>query len=140
MTIFEGNMQRRKLRNGVKISNNFVFTQSNNHKSHNIGVQHKYNYFLRTIEEMDEFMLPLDLFLMEKFIPLLLDSLITATERELLSLPIRQGGLNIPFRRAEKSSNDYEISKTLTAQLAASIATQGKELPDENAGKLLKRT
>ena len=101
------------------------------------GVQHKYNYFLRTIEGMDEFMLPLDKLLTETFIPILLDSSITATERELFSLPIRLGGLNIPIF-AEKASNDYEISKTLTAPLAAIIATQGKELPDENAEKIIK--
>ena len=37
------------------------------------GIQHKYNYFLRTIERMDEFMLPLDRLLTEQFIPILLD-------------------------------------------------------------------
>ena len=46
-------------------------------------------------------------------------------------------GLNIPTF-AVKVSNDYEISKTLTAPLAAIIATQGKELPDENAGNIIK--
>ena len=61
----------------------------------------------------------------------------TATERELFSLPIRLGGLNIPIF-AEKASNDYEISKTLTAPLAAIIATQGKDLPDENAENIIK--
>ena len=63
--------------------------------------------------------------------------MITATERELFSLPIRLDGLNIPIF-AEKAINDYEISKTLSAPLAAIIATQGKELPDENAGKTIK--
>ena len=89
---------------------------------------------LRTIEGMDEFMLPLDRLLTEQFIPILLNSSITATERELFSLPIRLLGLNIPIF-AEKASNDYEISKMLTAPLAA---TQGKELPDENAKTFIK--
>ena len=82
-------------------------------------------------------MLPLDRLLTETFIPILLDSSISATERELFSLPIRIGGLNIPIF-AEKASNNYEISKTLTAPLAAIIATQGKELPDENAETIIK--
>ena len=68
---------------------------------------------------MDEFVLPLDRLL---------------TERELFSLPIRLGGLNIPIF-AEKASNDYEISKTLTAQLAAIIVTQGEELPRRKCWK-----
>ena len=67
----------------------------------------------------------------------LLDTSISATDRELFSLSIRLGGLNIPIF-AEKAGNDYEISKTLTAPLAAIIATQGEELPDENAGKIIK--
>ena len=70
-------------------------------------------------------MLPLDRLLNRKIYTNTTGSSISAIERELFSLPIRLGGLNIPIF-AEVSSNDYEFSKTLTVPLAAIIATHGK--------------
>ena len=101
------------------------------------GIQHKYTYFLRTIQGMEEFILPLDKVLTETFLPTLLDSAINATERELFSLPIRKGGLNVPIF-SEKASTDYETSKKLTAPLAAIIVLQGLDLPGENEQNVLR--
>ena len=44
------------------------------------GIQHKYTYFLRTIQGMEEFILPLDKVSIEAFLPTLLDSTVNATE------------------------------------------------------------
>ena len=96
------------------------------------GVQHKYTYFLRTINGMEEFIAPLDNLISDKFIPTLINSSINATDRELFSLPIRLGGLNIPIF-SEKAATAYANSRTLTGPLAAIIAIQGTELPDEAA-------
>ena len=96
------------------------------------GVQHKYTYFLRTINGMEEFIAPLDNLISDKFIPTLINSSINATDRELFSLPIRSGGLNIPIF-SEKAVTAYANSRTLTGPLAAIIAIQGTELPDEAA-------
>ena len=101
------------------------------------GEQHKFCYFLRTIQGMSQFMQPLDKLINDKFIPTLLDSSITQTERDLFSLPVRLGGLGIPIF-TEKATSDYENSKKLTAPLAAIIVLQGIELPDENSLKCIR--
>ena len=61
------------------------------------GEIHKYTYFMRTIPGMREFIKPLDKLINQKFIPNLLDSIVTEQERQLFSLPIKKGGLGIPI-------------------------------------------
>ena len=51
------------------------------------GEQHKFCYLMRTIQGMSQFMQPLDNLINDKFIPTLLGSSITQTERDLFSLP-----------------------------------------------------
>ena len=75
-------------------------------------------------------MQPLDNLINDKFIPTLLDSSITQTERDLFSFPVRLGGLGIPIF-TEKATSDYINSKMLTAPLTAIIVLQGYDLPDD---------
>ena len=93
------------------------------------GEQHRFTYFLRTIEGIEEHLKPLDDIITQTFIPAILGTTISDTERELFALPIRNGGLGI-LKLTEKAANEYEISRTITAPLVAIMAIQGDTLPD----------
>ena len=57
------------------------------------GEQHKFTYFLCTIANISENLKPLDEAIDNLFIPSLFSSEITAVERDILSLPIKDMGL-----------------------------------------------
>ena len=94
------------------------------------GEQHRFNFFLRTIPGMHLLMEPLDRIIDDKLLPALFDGPVSPSERELFSLPIREGGLGIPVF-SEKGLFDYEASTIITAPLAAVMMLQGDTLPDE---------
>ena len=93
------------------------------------GEQHRFTYFLRTIEGIEDYLMPLDDIITHTFIPAILGTTISDTERELFALPIINGGLGMQ-RLTEKAANEYEISRTITAPLVAIMAIQDDMLPD----------
>ena len=58
------------------------------------GEQHKYPYFLRTIAGISENLKPLDEAINDVFIPALFGFELSENEREILTLPIKEGGLD----------------------------------------------
>jgi hypothetical protein len=94
------------------------------------GEIHKFTYFMRTIPEMETYLEQLDDVITNRFIPTLFESLITEQDRKLFSLPIRFGGLGIPYL-IEKAQEHYSASQKMTASLVAIIVMQGNCLPDE---------
>ena len=77
------------------------------------GEQHRYTYFLRTIENMQNFLEPLDGAIFKKFLPVLFGETLSPQQKELLTLPIKYGGLGIE-ELVSKVSREYKISKTIT--------------------------
>ena len=69
------------------------------------GEQHKYTYFLRTIAGISENLKPLDEVIENVFIPALFGSEISANERDIIALPIREGGLGIKKMAANADSS-----------------------------------
>ena len=61
------------------------------------GEIHKYTYFMRTIPGMREFMKPLDDLINQKFIPNLLDLIVTEQERQLFHYPLKRVDWVYPF-------------------------------------------
>ena len=60
------------------------------------GLTHKWTYLQRTIPGVAELFQPLEDALRESLLPALLGKPINDTEREILALPVRLGGLGIP--------------------------------------------
>ena len=87
------------------------------------GVRHKWSYIMRTLDGISELLKPLERCITEKFIPSLVGKEINETERKLLSLPPRMGGLGI-INPSEISQTEYENSKVLTKQLQGFIHRQ----------------
>ena len=59
------------------------------------GEQHRFTYFMRTIPGMEAYLKPLDDVITYKLLPAILGAGVSETERQLYSLPIRDGGLSM---------------------------------------------
>ena len=93
------------------------------------GEQHKYTYFLRTIANISDNLKPLDDVIDTVFLPALFGTDISANEREILSLPIRDGGLGI--RKVSANADfSYKISSKITQPLIKQIILQSDQLPN----------
>ncbi len=104
------------------------------------GQQHKYHYFMRTIKDVGECLKPLDDVITNTFLPSIMGFNITSVEeRELLSLPIKNGGMGIEIL-ADISDVEFGRSVEITAPLAAIIAMQSGELPNREEVDLAKST
>ena len=83
-----------------------------------------YTYFSRTIADIDGNLKKLDETIENLFIPSLFGRNITENERELLSLPVKEGGLGIR-RIHQNAKQDYQTSKRITAPLISKIKATG---------------
>ena len=94
----------------------------------------KFNYFMRTIPGMEEYLDPLDSIINDQFLPALLGTTITEQERQLFKLPVKDGGLGMPVL-VEKANIDFQSSKFITAPLVAVIVSQDYNIPSKDAIK-----
>ena len=92
------------------------------------GEQHKYTYFMRTIPNIAEQLKPLEEILSNEFIPALFGSNISANERQLLTFPVKYGGLGLRIWH-EQAEEAHSISKHVTAPLQNQIKAQCTDLP-----------
>ena len=83
---------------------------------------------MRTIQDIDEYLKPLDDVISNNFLPTLLDSIVTDKERSLFQLPVRLGGLGTPIL-SEIARENFESSKKSTAPLVTIMIWQGDLLP-----------
>ena len=99
------------------------------------GEQHRFTYFLRTIEDMEQHLQPLDEVISNLFLLALFGSTVTEQEKQLFALPpIKNGGLGIS-NLAEKAAHEYEISREVNAPLIAVISIQSDDLPNVEENK-----
>ena len=102
------------------------------------GFQHKFRYFLRTIEGIEDELKPLDDMISNNLIPSITGFQLSETERELFSLPVRLGGMGLESI-ASIANDEFSMSKEITAPLAALIAIQGTTLPNPETVDQLKK-
>ena len=101
------------------------------------GEQHKYTYFLKTIAGIAENLKPLDDAITEVLIPALFGSDLTVNEREILTLPIKNGGLGLR-KVVDYADISYEASISINQPLITQILTQSDDLPEVNKVKEVK--
>ena len=88
------------------------------------GFKSKLTYFICTIPDISELLLPLEHITRQKLIPAITGGQICSdNERILLSLPKRYGGLNIPIFQ-ETAKSEYENCRIITRQLTNLIINQ----------------
>jgi len=93
------------------------------------GMQHKFRYFLRTIEGIQEQLKPLDDVITNILVPAICGFKASEAGRSLLSLPVKAGGLGIGIVN-EDADEEYRRSKAITGPLATIIALQGDNMPN----------
>ena len=92
---------------------------------------------MRTMQDIDEHLKPLDDVISNNFLPTLLDSIVTENERSLFQLPVQLGRFGIPIL-SEIAREHFESSKKITAPLVTIMILQGDTLPDDSYVKTLK--
>ena len=94
------------------------FSKSHPHAAYSAfthGFRHKFTYFMRTME-LGNFMGPLDELISNEFIPSLFGGQISPSERKLISLPVKYGGMGIPIL-TELDRKEYSTSVLVTRGL-----------------------
>ena len=95
------------------------------------GFKHKLNYVMRTLESIEEDLKPVEEVIRNRLIPSLLDGrTVNEDERELLSLPVKLGGLGIT-NFTKISGFEYSTSKSITTSLRRKL-TSSTEVANEN--------
>ena len=91
------------------------------------SVSRRWQYTLRTIPEIAELLQPLEDAIKDVFIPALLGrNSVTSTERLIMSLPTRYGGLGI-LNPAENSEFEYMASNDVTETIKQAIINQATD-------------
>ena len=90
------------------------------------GLQHRWNYVMRTIPDISPLFIPLENTIKDAFLPKLVKSVaISDNVRDLLALPPRLGGMGItsPVKRAdEENANSVNLTRSLTEKIIAQDA------------------
>ena len=94
------------------------------------GLRHRWTYFLRTLPDIADLLDPLERAISDVLIPALLEHQVTETERDLLALPVRMGGLGL-VNPVNQSRQEYEASIKATAPLVKQIIKQAAEPPND---------
>ena len=105
--------------------------------AYTFGLKHRWTYFMRKLPDIQDLLRPLEDVLVSSFIPSLTGRRCNPTERQLLELSTRAGGLGI-INPCTKASISYEVSKRIGAPLARQIIAQKWQLPDEDEVKKIK--
>ena len=96
------------------------------------GLKHRWTYYLRTLPDIEDFLEPLERAISHALIPAITGHTCTPTERDLLALPVRMGGLGIA-NPCHIAASEYEGSTAITEPLVEQIVAQTHELPNDHA-------
>ena len=90
------------------------------------GLQHRYNYVMRTIPNIENLFVPLENAIRNFLLPALLNGYVcNDVERKLFSLPVKFGGLGI-FNPIERSKLEYENSRMITTDVINKVYSFNK--------------
>ena len=102
------------------------------------GYKHKLTYYMRTIPGISHLLQRFDDIILTEFIPAVTGGMkINQTERRLISLPVKYGGLGIPIF-SEVSDQEYSNSLVVTENLCKKIVAQHRQFehdPERNKKK-----
>ena len=94
---------------------------------------------MRTIFDIEENMKPLDDVINNKFIPSLFGCEITSNQRDIIAMPIKEGGLGIR-KIGENSGPSFHASCRITTPLVNKILQQSNDLPTKDEVMAAKAT
>ena len=95
------------------------------------GLRQRWTYFLRTLQHREDLLDLLERAMVNVLIPSITDHhCTTPSERDLLALPVRLGGLGIK-NPSQDADLHYQASMKTTGPLVHKIISQGHETPDD---------
>ena len=102
------------------------------------GFKHKSIYFMRIVPNFKSQLIQLEYVIRTEFIPAITGGInCSDTERRLMSLPPRFGGLGIPIF-SESAQKEYEFSIILSKDLTTKIINQQPQFATNNNAKKIK--
>ena len=113
----------------IKLAEFAVSQPQASYAAFTFGLRHRWTYFLRTLPDIAYLLEPLERAVFDFLIPALLEHQVTETERDLLALPVRMGGLGL-VNPVSQFRHEYEASIKATAPLVKQIAKQAVEPPN----------
>ena len=117
--------------NEVTVLAEFATTQPQaSYAAFTFGLRHKWTYFMRTLPDIEKLLEPLEHAISDVLIPSLTEHNCSPTERELLALPARMGGLGLTKPSASARA-EYLASVKVSAPLVSKIIAQSHETPDD---------
>ena len=95
---------------------------------------------MRTIENLGDYMDPLDDIISKEFIPMLFGCPVSPLEREIVALPLKFGGLGLPILK-ELAIKEYSTSVLVTQHLVETMKSQcnSNTLDDSSQRETLKK-
>ena len=114
----------------VKLAQFAVSQPQSSYAAFTFGLRHRWRNFLRTLPDIADLLEPLERAISDVLIPALLEHQVTETERDLLALPVRMGGLGL-VNPVNQSRQEYEASIKATAPFVKQIVKQAVEPPND---------
>ena len=105
------------------------------------SISKRWLFIQRTVEGISNLFEPLEAAIRHKLIPAIVGREISESERKILSLPFRYGGLGI-LDPTETAEFEYNASKLLSEQLTELIFNQEMDITkiDKDREKLVQKT
>ena len=93
------------------------------------GLKHRYNFFLRVLNDIGPAIERIDHIINTKFLPAILDGQqLSQLDREVIALPVRLGGLGIPIF-SQICSTEYDNSIKISKVLTDRVINQNRQDP-----------
>ena len=102
------------------------------------GFKGKWNFLQRTLPHCELLFQPLEDVMKNSFLPTLTGRVLTSLERDIISLPAREGGLGLS-NPVETAPHSFQDSLQITKELTAKIKAQDSKCPSELKIKEAKR-
>ena len=104
--------------------------------SYTKAISHRWTYVQRTIPNIDHLFAPLEETIRDKLIPALIGRKVSDTERRILAMPVRYGGMGI--NNPTNASQQYTASIRITENLTQIIYNQEKDFSNYNSEEVKK--
>ena len=102
------------------------------------AISHRWSYVQRTIPGISHLFMPLEEVIREKLIPALVGRKVNDIERQIFTLPVRMGGMNI-LNPIETAEDQFQSSAYITQNLAQIIKEQHTDLTHYDEKDTLER-
>ena len=99
------------------------------------AISHRWTYIQRTIPNIAHLFEPLEKAIRDTLIPKLVGRIITETERKILALPVKLGGMGI-YNPTLTSDIEFRASHRITRDLTGIICRQEKDLTNYNKDRV----